>query len=53
MNNKKILIDKIIFFCKVSNVSDNRNIPLDSVFMRLIGLTESELIKITAELNIS
>ena len=46
------LINEIIFVCKVSNVSDNKQIPLDSVFMNLIGKSKSELTKIATELNI-
>lgn len=50
---KSKLIDKIIFVCKASNISDDKNIPLDKVFINLIGLSESELIKIASELNIN
>ena len=51
--NKEELIDKIIFACKVSNVSDDKNIPLDEVFINLCTMTESELKIIANELNIS
>ena len=44
------LIDKIIFKCKVSNVAHNKHIPLDNVFMALIGCTISELNHILSEL---
>ena len=49
---KAILIDKIIFECKVSNVSDDKMIPLDTVFINLACCSIPELKKIAAELNI-
>jgi len=52
LDKKAKLIDKIIFQCKVNNVSDDKMIPLDNVFINLIGLDENELIKIANKLNI-
>ena len=49
---KEQLINEIIFVCKALNISDNKQIPLDTVWMNLIGLSVSELTKVAQELNI-
>ena len=51
-NYKAALIDEIIFVCKTSNVSNDRHIPLDIVFINLIGLSIPQLKTIASELNI-
>lgn len=49
---KQSLITEILQVCKVSNISDDKQIPVDVVFMNLICCSLSELKKIAHELYI-
>ena len=53
LKEKGEIIDKIIFACKVSNVSNNKEIPLDNVFIELLACDISELKNIALNLGIT
>lgn len=52
MTEKEYLINEIILQCKLSNIIDGKHIPLDEVFINLVGMTLLELKTIAQELNI-